>query len=161
MNVYRFTQLIGGVVALAGLWLLAIQVWLGFQQDEQNAAAAYNERYVEIARRIPIAVFLDNADMESAARSAGVTCEEVLRVFYDYFLLCEEQLELGVRLEKRPLKIIYKRLVSLDDQVNIWRHAITINMGLTAFGEAFEECIARLGTRTDEFTLMREFVNGH
>jgi len=121
----------GAQVATAvGVLLLAAQVRLARSAQRASFEQSFNERYERIADRLPIEALLGEP-VEPGDDNA-------LRVYYDYFALCEEEVHYRSR-----------RKVSRSTWAD-WSKGIVFNMGRPAFQTAWDE----LRKRTGHFTLL-------
>ena len=80
--------------ALLGTWLISRQLSFEKVQKLREYVTSFNDRYDKIIARIPLTVLLDNDD--KPLKEYGSNALEIERAIYDYFALCEEELDLIV-----------------------------------------------------------------
>jgi hypothetical protein len=85
--------------ALLGTWLISRQLSFEKVQKLREYITSFNDRYDKIVARIPLTVLLDNDD--KPLNEYGSNALEIERAIYDYFALCEEELDLIVERSKR------------------------------------------------------------
>jgi len=77
-------ELAVSIATAIGVLVAATQLWLSKRQDQSRFEDSIASQYREIARRIPLAALLGKP-LDSPV------LDDYLRVFYEYFDLCNEQ----------------------------------------------------------------------
>jgi hypothetical protein len=151
MDLSSLSNHLAGPAAFAsGIFILG-QLRQNVNQEIRQLIAQYNMRYLEVARRIPYEILVENRDIDSLTTDKQA---EAKRALYDYFLLCDEQLILvnGRTFKKRkilgPLSQIgtwvHIRDVRVWEQAETeWTLGIKYNFRRSAVIDVFEE-ISRL-----------------
>ena len=152
-----FDHLIGPA-ALVSVVFVLLQLRQNANQEIRSLIAEYNSRYLEVSGRIPYEILVENKSIEHLP---GSTKSLVKRAFYDYFLLCEEQITLtnGLTFKRNkirgPLSRVGTKLQIRD--VKVWEQAerewidgIVANFKIDAFKNAFHEISGQLNTNNPE-----------
>lgn len=83
-EIKKWVEILAAVATAIGFPVAATQLWLSKRQDQARFEDSLTSQYREISSRIPLAALLGEP-LPSAVLN------EHLRVFYEYFDLCNEQ----------------------------------------------------------------------
>jgi hypothetical protein len=152
MDIRSVSDHLVGPAAFASVIFVLAQLRQNVNQEIREMIAEYNMRYLEVAARIPYEILVEDRSIESlpVEKQAGAK-----RVLYDYFLLCDEQLNLvngrtfkGNNLLRRLSRLgtwIQIRDVRVWEQAEAeWIEGITDNFRKQAFGHVFTEVSTQL-----------------
>jgi len=151
MDLSSLSSYLTGPAAFASVFFILGQLRQNVNQEIRQLVAEYNMRYLEVARRIPYEILVENKEIEALPTDKQA---EAKRALYDYFLLCDEQLILvnGRNFKKNkilgPLSQIgtwiHIRDVRVWEQAESeWTRGIQYNFRRRAVVNVFEE-ISRL-----------------
>jgi hypothetical protein len=93
----NFVAIGSGIATIAAAVLVSYQIILLKRQETQEYFSDFNARYDQIITRVPLCVLIDGASLEAAAVGSHNETELKLgieRAVFDYFQLCEEQVNL-------------------------------------------------------------------
>jgi hypothetical protein len=168
MDIRSVSDHLVGPAAFASVIFVLAQLRQNVNQEIRQMIAEYNMRYLEVAARIPYEILVEDRSIESlpVEKQAGAK-----RALYDYFLLCDEQLNLvnGRTLKGNNLLRRLSRLgtwIQIRD-VRVWEQAeaewiagITDNFEKRAVTDVFTEVNTQLSSRSSKeyFSAIRENV---
>lgn len=143
-------DLLTSIATLASIVFVIIQLRQSVNQEVRELIAEYNTRFLEVASRIPYPVLVENKRIQELQNLPDDEIEKIKRAFFDYFLLCEEQLMLlKERTRPRPvstsqqIKNAFTRLVRDVEMWNRagqeWKDGIISNFNRHACNEIFSE----------------------
>lgn len=89
MDIRSVTDHLVGPAAFATVIFVLGQLRQNVNQEARQMIAEYNRRYLEVARRIPYEILVEDKGIDSLPPDKKA---EAKRALYDYFLLCDEQL---------------------------------------------------------------------
>lgn len=120
-------ELLTGLATLTSIGFVIVQLRQSVNQEIRELIAEYNTRYIEIAARIPYEILVENKTLDELHNGDQDRIQSVRRAFYDYFLLCEEQIALvnerTHRDSARSTKGIRVGLARLTRDVSVWARA--------------------------------------
>jgi hypothetical protein len=127
MNSTSSIELLTGLATLTSIGFVIIQLRQSVNQEVRELIAEYNTRYIEIAARIPYEILVENKTLDELHHGDQDRIQSVRRAFYDYFLLCEEQIALvnerTHRDSARSTKGMRVVLARLTRDVSVWIRA--------------------------------------
>ena len=105
----NFVAVGSGVATIAAAVLVSYQIILLKRQEMQEYFSDFNARYDQIMTRVPLSVLIDGASLEDAVFGSHNETESRLsieRAVFDYFQLCEEQVNLFLSRRRRGSKLM-------------------------------------------------------
>ena len=93
----NFVAVGSGVATIAAAVLVSYQIILLKRQEMQEYFSDFNARYDQIITRVPLCVLIDGVSIEDAVLGSHNETElklSIERAVFDYFQLCEEQVNL-------------------------------------------------------------------
>jgi hypothetical protein len=93
----NFVAVGSGVATIAAAVLVSYQIILLKRQEMQEYFSDFNARYDQIITRVPLCVLIDGVSIEDAVAGSHNETElklSIERAVFDYFQLCEEQVNL-------------------------------------------------------------------
>jgi len=93
----NFVSVGSGVATIVAAAVVSYQIILLKRQETQEYFSEFNARYDQIITRVPLSVLIDGVSLEDAVLGSHNETElklSIERAVFDYFQLCEEQVNL-------------------------------------------------------------------
>lgn len=127
MNSTSSIELLTGLATLTSIGFVILQLRQSVNQEVRELIAEYNSRYNHLAARIPYEILVENKTLGELQNADQDSIRSISRAFYDYFLLCEEQIALvnerTHRSSSRSTKGARVILARLTRDVSVWTRA--------------------------------------
>jgi hypothetical protein len=143
-------DLLTSIATFASIVFVILQLRQSVNQEVRELIAEYNTRYLEVTSRIPYPILVENKRIKELKNLSDGEIEKIKRAFFDYFLLCEEQLILldertrpSSRRTSQKLQNVLTRLVRDVEMWNRagqeWKDGIVANFNGHAANEVFSD----------------------
>jgi hypothetical protein len=139
---------IAAVASLIGVAVLVWEVYSSRSADLMRFFAEYNDRYDRTMSTIPLSVFLDNWPARLDEIDSNDERLKVERAVYEYFALCEEELNLFADGSTGRTTHRFGHRKIWESVKEEWESGIAENMKLAIFQSCWSEFDERLSAMT-------------